>query len=159
VRISRASEMRGLMRLYRAETGEIAVDMHEVARFAIKRGWTMPRPVDPVDRLAAEFAQAAREEIRHDSKTGRPYRANHAFQIKPGVDQPYLWIDIDEAPRRPMVTSLVKRREQIVGDVVQLTLDAEHWNNIHPDQEPIVMPTDFTDDVEWRMNGEDEKPA
>ena len=58
-----------------------------------------------------------------------------------------------------MQKSLVNRREQIVGEVLQLTFDAEHWNNIHPDETPIVMPTDFTDDVEWRMNGEDEQPA
>jgi hypothetical protein len=71
----------------------------------------------------------------------------------------YFWVDIDEAARKPMVKSLVARREQIVGDVVQLDLDAEHWNSIHPDQEPIVMPADFTDDIEWRKNGSDEDAA
>ncbi|HEY7064904.1 MAG TPA: hypothetical protein VII06_25745 [Chloroflexota bacterium] len=159
MRVTKASQLQGIIRLYRDQTGQSEVDMHDVARFARQRGWPMPRPIDPLERLASEFSKAAREELRRDSKTGRPYRANHAFPIKQGATQLYLWVDIDEAPRGPMQKSLVNRREQIVGDVLQLTFDAEHWNNIHPDETPIVMPTDFTDDVEWRMNGEDEQPA
>src|SRR6202030_4003527 len=116
-------------------------------------GWQLPTPVDPIDRLASEFSHAAREEVRHDLVTGRPYRANHAFPSGQGKNgQLYLWVDIDFATRSPMHKSLVNRREQIVGDVVQLTFDAEHWNRIHPTDEPIIMPADFTDDVEWRKN-------
>lgn len=159
MRVSKTNQMQGIIRLYRGKTGETEVDMHDVARFAKERGFPMPRPVDPLERLAAEFSKAAREEIRRDAKTGRPYRANHAFPIKQGATQLYLWIDIDSAPRYPMHKSLVNRREQIVGDVVQLTFDAEHWNNIHPDEDPIVLPADFTDDVEWRLNGEDAESA
>jgi hypothetical protein len=58
-----------------------------------------------------------------------------------------------------MYKSLIQRREQMVGDALQLTFDANHWNGIHPGEEPIEMPLDFTDDVQWRMNvpcGEEE---
>jgi hypothetical protein len=151
--------MQGVIRLYKSETGETEVDMHKVALFALRRGWSMPKPVNPLDLLAAQFTQAAREEVRRDSKTGRPYRANHAFPVKQGATQLYLWVDIDEAPRRLIHRSLINRRDQIVGDIVQLAFDAEHWNNIHQGEQPIVMPTDYTDDLEWRMNGEDEKGA
>jgi len=68
----------------------------------------------------------------------------------------HLWIDIDEAPRKHIHKSLIARREQMVGDGLHLTLDADHWNNIHPAEEPIVMPLDFTDDIEWRKNAPDE---
>ena len=44
------------------------------------------------------------------------------------------------------------RREQMVGDALQLNLDAEHWSNEHPNEEPIQLPLDFSDDVEWRKN-------
>lgn len=67
-----------------------------------------------------------------------------------------MWVDIDEAPRGKMVKSLVQRREQMVGDGLQLTLDAMHWNSIHPDDEPINLPMDFTDDIEWRIDSPDE---
>lgn len=42
---------------------------------------------------------------------------------------------------------------------MQLAFDTEHWNNAHPNEQPIVMETDYTDDLEWRMNGEDAESA
>jgi hypothetical protein len=158
---TKAQKMQKFIRYYKDQTGIKEVDMHEVARFAEKNGWTMPEPVRPIDRLAREFTQAAREEVRYDKKTGRPYRANHAFkdQKKAGAEQTYLWIDIDEAPRPSMLKSLVLRREQMVGDAYHLTLDQDHWNSIHPDEEEIQLPLDFTDDVNWRKNGPEEKAS
>ena len=71
-----------------------------------------------------------------------------------------LWVDIDEAPRKSMLKSLVQRREQMVGDGLQLTLDAMHWNSIHHNDEPINLPLDLTDDVQWRLNApEDDAKA
>jgi hypothetical protein len=44
----------------------------------------------------------------------------------------------------------------MVGDALQLTLDVTHWNRVHEGEDPIVMPLDFTDDVEWRLNAPDQ---
>ena len=55
-----------------------------------------------------------------------------------------------------MHKSLVNRREQMVGDGLQLTLDADHWNLINPHEEPLHLPMDFTEDVEWRKNAPQE---
>ena len=55
-----------------------------------------------------------------------------------------------------MLKSLVNRREQMVGDGLQLKFDEDHWNSIHPDEEPINLPMDFTMDIEWRKNTPDE---
>lgn len=68
-----------------------------------------------------------------------------------------LWADIDLAPRPFAKKAFVQRREQMVGDAVQLTLDADHWNAVNPTEEPINMVMDFTDDVEWRLNAADEE--
>jgi hypothetical protein len=148
--------MQKIIRRYKGETGEKEVDMHKVAEYAKKLGWPMPKPANPIDLLAKEFSAAAREEIRYDTSTGKPYRANHAYYATQGDRQLTLWVDIDEAPRGPMQKSLVNRREQMVGDAVQLSLDVNHWNGIHPQEDPIVIPMDFTDDVEWRLNAPDE---
>ncbi len=78
----------------------------------------------------------------------------HAVEAKQGH---FFWIDIDEAPRKPMVKSLVKRREQMIDDGYQLTLDSDHWNSINPKEEPINMIMDLTEDVEWRKNSPDDK--
>ncbi len=154
---TKRKQMQNLIRYYKDKTGKTEVDMKEVARFAASMGWKLPTPKDPLDRLAEEFTQAARDEIRHDQTTGKPYRANHAVPVTQGKVQYHLWIDIDEAPRKLIYKSLVMRREQMVGDGVQLTLDAHHWNNINPEKEPIQIPLDFTEDVEWRLNAPDEK--
>lgn len=152
-------KMQDVIRWYKSTTGQTEVDMREVAKFAVARGWRLPEPQSPIERLAREFAEAAREEIRHDDATGRPYRANHVFVTKQGDIQLHLWVDIDEAPRKPMFKSLMMRREQMVADGLQLTYDADHWNRIHPNEEPIQIPMDFTDDIEWRKNGPDEQAS
>lgn len=44
----------------------------------------------------------------------------------------------------------------MIGDGVQLTLDADHWNNVNPADVPINIPMDFTDDVAERKLALDE---
>ena len=142
---------------YKEQTGKKEIDMHDVARFAEKMGWTLPVPPQPIDLLAKLFSDAAREEMRVDKKTKRPYRANLAvMQRLPSGKQLGLWIDTDEAPRHKMVKALHLYREQMVGEAVVGTNTADHWNSIHPTQRAIEFPTDLTDDVQWRLNAPDE---
>ena len=152
--------MQALIRHYKETTGKKEIEMSDVAAFASARGWPLPQPTSPLELLAKEFSQAAREEIRNDGKTGKAYRANHAVTVPSGNGkQLTFWIDIDEAPRKFMHKSLVQRREQMVGDGLQLTLDMDHWNRVNPKEEPIELPMDLSPDIEWRKNvsGEDEK--
>jgi hypothetical protein len=114
--MTRNQEIQRIIRLYKEQTGEIEVDMHNVSEFAVRMGWPLPKPVDPLTMLTRQFSAAAREEIRHDKVTRRPYRANHAIPVRHGAVQLFLWIDIDEAPRMPLLKSAVYRREQMVGD-------------------------------------------
>ena len=149
-------QMQRVIRLYKQQTGKTEVDMHKVAEYAVTRlGMVLPTVKGPLEILFEQFSQAARDEIRYDKVTKKPYRVNHAVHESQG----YLWVDIDEAPRGPMQKSMVMRREQIVGDALQLSFDADHWNSIHPEDEPILMPLDFTDDVEWRKNSPEENAA
>ncbi len=46
--------------------------------------------------------------------------------------------------------AFIQRREQIVGDCVQLAVDVEVYNDMNKDQPPIQMLLDFRDDVEER---------
>jgi len=156
---TRHQELQKIFRKYKEETGEREVDTHKVAEYARKLGWPMPKPPNPIDLLSKEISTALREEFRTDRKTGKPYRANHAYQLSLFGEKVTRWIDIDEAPRLPMQKSVVNRREQVVGDLVQLSLDVDHWNGINPKEEPIVVATDLTDDVQWRKNAPDEDAA
>ncbi len=145
-------EMQYIIRLWKEATGSVEIDMKQVAAFAQKKGWKIPQPISGLDRLAKEFSAAAREETRQDGKTGRSYRVYHAYPDGKG-GQGMLWMDIDEAPRKDMVKSTVMRREQVVGDMMQLYLDLNHWNRVNPAQEPIVLVTDVTEDVNERLAG------
>ncbi len=151
--MSKIQERQKLIRLYKEETGATSVDLHRVAEWALDRGYPPPKPVSVVELVAKDFARAARQETRTDVETGQPYRVNHMYVDTQGGQQTHLWIDIDEAPRGPMHASLTMRREQVVGDITQLTFDAEHWNRVNPTEEPIQIEADFGLDVEIRRAG------
>ncbi len=144
--------MQRIIKMYREDTGEQSVDMHDVARFAEKKGWKMPVPKTPIELLAGQFSDAAREETRRDEVTGRPYRANLAVTTWTGSGQMTLWTDIDDAPRHVAHKSFTQRREQMVGDALHLSLDIDHWNRVNESDVPIQMPMDLSQDVEWRLN-------
>ena len=154
---TKAQQMQSIIKRYREETGKESVDMHDVAKYAASMGWPLPAPKTALDRLAEQFSSAAREEIRRDEATGRPYRANLAVTTWQGSQQLTLWIDIDVAPRHIAHKSFQQRREQMVGDAVQLTFDVMHWNQVNQHEKPIEMPMDFTDDVQWRINAPDDE--
>lgn len=153
--MSKKKDMQRLIRRYKDETGEFEVDMRKVAKFAELMGWEMPKPKDPLDILAQELSRAARDEIKHDKKTGRPYRVNHAVPQKQGQQTLFVWVDIDEAPRNVMLKSLNLRREQMVGDGLQLSYDAGHWNSLHPDEDEIQIEMDLSFDIELRKHAEE----
>jgi len=70
----------------------------------------------------------------------------------------FVYVDTDEANRPQMHISSVIRREQIVSDGYNLELDLDHWNRVHADEEPIVLPMDLTMDIAIRkaIDGYDE---
>ena len=137
------------------ETGESGITMHEVARLAMKMGWKAPPPVTEEDRLAKLFKDAARQDIRHDPKTGHPYRGYHAVPKQSAKGQMVFWyIDIDDPNTKPenFRKACVMRREQSVDDQLQLRLDQVHWNDQRqPEQQVEILPADLEFDVELRM--------
>jgi hypothetical protein len=151
--MTKHEEMQAFVRHYKWEQKKTVVTMAEIAAAAIAAGWPVPPPVSGVERLAKQFADAEREEIRYDKKTKRPYRANLAMtQRLKDAKQLALWIDTDEANRSQMVLAINKYREQMVGEAEIGTNTVEHWNSINPKQEPLPFPLDFTDEVAWRRN-------
>jgi len=148
-----------MIELYKIKTGIVEMDPVEIAKFAIKNGVELPAPIDPMKRLVQQVSEAAREVVRTDRTTGRPYRAYHSLPIKQGQETFFFWVDIDDATRSQMVRSSNRRREQTVGELVQHTFDLDHWAAVNPDQEPIDLEKDFTLDVEIRKASDGEDSA
>jgi hypothetical protein len=159
VHASKTEQKKRMIDWYVKETSDVDIDMDKVARWAHARGWPLPAPVDPIQRLAKEFSQAAREVHETDAKTGKSYRKYHAITQGSGSGQTTFWVDIDhpKTTRGKMHKSVTQRREQMVGDGLQLSLDVDHWNSFHPNVvEQIEIDLDLTLDVEWRKNAPDE---
>jgi hypothetical protein len=148
--MSKRQERQRFLRYYKEQTGESELDMHKVAAFAKRFGWDMPKPPSDVDMLAKLFADDAQAERKYDDKTGKPYRVYHAIPVKSGQLNLFVYVDIDEATRSQMLKSAVNRREQMISDGYQLTLDLDHWNSVHASEEPIELPMDLTLDIEIR---------
>lgn len=154
-------KMQDFVRDYKERHGLISADMRSVAAEAERMGWKMPKPKAPVDLLAAQFSDSQREAIRKDEVTGRPYRANLAVSNWHENTQSVLWTDIDVAPRHIAHKSLSQYRDQMIGEAVQMTLTADHWNRKNPTEQPLAMQLDFGPDVEWELNvpDDDQKAA
>ncbi|PDQ19022.1 hypothetical protein CN311_21625 [Mesorhizobium sanjuanii] len=148
-----------LIALYRVKTGETEMDPSKIADFALANGVTLPTPADPKKLLVQQISQAAREEMRVDRTTGRPYRAYHSLPVPQGGETLFFWIDIEDASRAQMVRSTNRRREHVVGELVQLSFDLDHWAASNPNEEPIEAELDFSLDVEWRKASDEEDGA
>jgi hypothetical protein len=134
---------------YKAEVGpEALLDPRAVAEWAFRNGLHKPSVKTVIDAIATDIAQVFREEYRVD-RFGRRYRAKHAAIQKRGGQTLSLWADMDDpsAPHPHFVKSFAQRRQQIVGDCVQLKTDVDVYNEKRKPIELIQIPLDFTLDV------------
>lgn len=141
-------QLRDIWKQYRKEVSSDPIDLQTVAKWAIDRGLWAPRPVDINQSLANDLAQALREEKRVD-KSGREYRANIPVRqrAKDGITL-FQWADIDDAPRLHVEKSVQQERRSIASDCYALLMKVEHYNDAHPDEEPIQLILNFEEDVE-----------
>lgn len=161
--MSKTAERQRFIRYWQEQTGESEIDLNKVAEVAMKMGWEAPPPVSPVERLAKQFKDAAKHDIRHDGKTGRPYRGYHAVPKKPAPDGQlsFFYVDIDEPRTKPehFKKACVMRREQTVDDMLALFHDQTHWNNTRPAEQQVeILPADLEMDIQIRLAAEDSKP-
>lgn len=152
-------ELRRLADIYIASTGKNSYTSHEIADWAIKnRYWDLPKE-KLISLCADEFARAFKEQ-RFTDPLGNRVRFRHARKVDINGVQTTLWENWTTISRENMETSLLQRRNQIVGDCVQLDIDTESFNRFRNEGEPIQIPFDFTPDVaEHRIMRTDEKPS
>lgn len=160
--MSKVAERQKFIRYWQEQTGRDDIDMNDVADMAMKMGWNAPPPLTERERLAKQFKEATRQDIRHDRKTGRPYRGYHAVPKHTADGQlTFFYIDIDNPKTKPdnFHKACVTRREQSVGDMYHLFLDQTHWNASRPPEQQVeVLPADLGFDIELRLAAEDDEP-
>jgi hypothetical protein len=129
------------------ETGEVAATKIEMARWAISTGrWNRHEEV-ALKQCAEDFAQAMREEYETDPQ-GRRVRTKYAAAVHENGRRVTKWGDRKRVSPEFAEVSLKQRRGQIVGDIYQLKLDTDSYNENYNTGEQIVMPLDFTPDIE-----------
>jgi hypothetical protein len=143
---------------YEKAHGSVPATARDAVQWAVGKGLITVPDVDPLAKLSADMADALREEYATDEK-GRRYRVNHAVRVSKAGVQYTFWAIMKDAPREHMQKAFIQRREQIVGDCVQLSIDVDAYNSMNQKQPPIPMLFDFRDDVEERLYSLDEKEA
>lgn len=141
-------QIREIWARYREEVSKEPVELRQVAVWALSKGLWAPRPIDLQSSLAADLADSLREVKRVD-KAGREYRAHLPVRSKTENGLPlFVWGDIDDAPRAHVEKGLQQERRGIASDCYALAMKVEHYNEAHPDEEPIQVVFDFEQDVE-----------
>ena len=151
-------DLQSVWRRYEHENGSIPATARDAVMWGVRKGLIQAQAPDPYAKLAEDMAAALREEYATDEK-GRRYRVNHAVRVTKGGVQHTFWAIMKDAPRQHMQKAFIQRREQIVGDCVQLSTDVEVYNDFKSDQPPIPMLFDFRDDVAERRFGNDNEEA
>jgi hypothetical protein len=150
VRMTTKNEMlQRAWHLFERANGDLPASARAASIWAVNNGLISLPEVDPYDVLADEMARALREEYAKDNE-GRRYRVNHAVRVTRRGVQYTMWAMLQSAPRAHMQRAFIQRREQVVGDLVQLATDVDAYNAMHKDEEPIQLVLDFKADVEER---------
>jgi hypothetical protein len=146
---TRNDQLQKLFKLFEKEHEHLPTSAREACEWGVAKGYIELPSVDPYDILAEEMARALREEYEMDDK-GRRYRVNHAVRVTKHGVQITFWAIMGFAPREHMQMAFVQRRNQIVGDCLQLKTDVDVYNDLNKGEEPIQLVLDFTHDVAER---------
>jgi hypothetical protein len=142
--------LQSIWRRYQNENDHEPIGTRQVVDWAVQKGLLELPRVDPYDVLASQMAKALREETSVD-KHGRIYRVNHSARINKDGTQMTFWAIMGYANREHMEKSFAQRREQIVGECLSLKSDIDVYNEKHPNDNPIQLELDFTEDVSERL--------
>jgi hypothetical protein len=142
-------QLQKVWHLYETEKGSLPSTAREAVAWGVSKGMIDIPEVDPLAKLAEDMSTALREEYATDGH-GRRYRVNHAVRVSKAGVQYTFWAIMNDAPRDHMQKAFIQRREQIVGDCVQLSTDVEAYNGFNENEKPIQMLFDFREDIDER---------
>jgi hypothetical protein len=141
--------LQALWRQYEHEHDHLPASAREVVEWAVGKKRLKLPDIDPLDILAGQMSRALREEYETDEQ-GRRYRKNHAVRVTKDGVQTTFWGIMGFAHRSHMEKAFTQRREQVIGDCLQLQIDVEVYNEMNPAEKPIQLILDFKDDVAER---------
>ena len=139
-------QMQRIVQEYRDSGQPWPTSAKNIADWSITTGrWVMPAAAIR-RRCADDIATAMREEYYTDKKNRR-VRLLHPAPLFSLGERVIVWDDIRTASRPHMELSFQNRRQGIVGDCRQFKVDADSYNDAHPENEPIQIVFNFTMDL------------
>lgn len=145
--LTKTQQLQRIVREYQRDGQKWPATAAEIANWAVNTGRNELTTPTVERHVARELAQAMREEYFTDAQ-GRRVRAKHPARVAKNGQQLMLWDDIRSAPRNHMQMAFQLRRRRIAAECKQVKTDVDSYNNTHPDETPIQMVLDFTQDVE-----------
>jgi hypothetical protein len=147
---TKVEKLQSVWHKYDAERSHKPTSAREAVEWAVREGLLQLPEVDPYDVLAGQMSQALREEYAEDEQ-GRRYRVNHAVRITKAGVQYTFWGVLGFASHEHMEKAFTQRREQIIGDNVQLKTDVDVYNDLNRGKRPqIQLVLNYTEDVAER---------
>ena len=129
------------------ETGKVSATKTEMADWAISMGRWDRQEEAARKQCADDFAEAMRVEYETDQK-GRRVRTKYAATLeREGKKQTY-WGDRKNVGHDFMEVSVKQQRNRVAGELYQIKVDVDSYNERYNDGEPIQIPLDFTPDIE-----------
>jgi hypothetical protein len=155
-------QLREIADLYRSSGQPWPATARQIAIWAMNNGHYKTHHAKLVAKAAEEFASAMREDYYTDPQ-GRRVRALHVARVASRLpdgsrQQRMLWDDIRSASHEFMERAFQLRRRQIVGDCKQLKTDVDSFNENRPEEGPIQLLLDFTNDVAEANEPTDYRP-
>lgn len=148
-------QMLAILDLFLEQGGKVPWSLDDLARFAMENGhWTRHRSA-AVRLCKQDFSKAFREQYHRDPQ-GRNVRTYHATRKSAGESQKVFWDDMRTASPEHMELAFHQRRNQIVGDCVQLKKDVDSYNDNNTDGAAIQKEFDFTEDIREREQPDDD---
>lgn len=149
--MTKSEQLQQIWHKFDTERDHKPTSAREAIEWAVSEKLIELPEVDPYDILASQMSSALREEYKTDSK-GRRYRVNHAMRVTKGGVQYTFWGVMGFASHDFMEKAFAWRRDQIIGDNLQLKIDVDVYNDMvrgnHPE---IQLVLDYTDDVAERQ--------
>ena len=144
-----SEQLLDIKEMFLTNGGTHPIDLDALARFAINGGhWKRPSSV-MIQLCKRDFARSMREQY-HTDPQGRQVRTFHAVKTTVAGIQQVFWDDMREAPTGHMQLALQQRRNQIVGDCVQLKRDVDSYNDNNTFGENVQMEFNFIYDIAER---------
>ena len=127
---------------YRKSHNNEPASAREMADWAVTEGMYKLAQYATEQRCAEELADVMRQE--HMTVEGhRRVRTMHSWSS----EQRKLWDHIQTISRENMKLSVALKRKGIVGEVRQIKIDLDYFNEVHADEAPLQMSINFENDL------------